>query len=425
MLLDRSGRPAHREYRAGERDSMDGRPSVFPLQGAFDVGRSQRARYTFGRRGTRRRLAFVLLLSLCGSQAEAQAARPAYACATSIAPEPAAARAEIRNSYAEWKRRYVTREGAGRDLRVKMPRYKNGATTSEAIGYGMLLAAYLDDRPTFDGLWRYTKRHLNPRGMMSWEVMPDGRVPDPNAATDGDQDIAFALVAADGRWGGYRADARALIGSILRHAVEPGTDVLKPGDVWGGSRVTNASYYAPAYYHVFAAYTGEPRWNRVADAAYGVLGRVVARHSPRTGLLPGWTTAAGNPAGGDFAFLYDYGSARIPWRLAMDAAWHCDRRARRHLELLNVFFQRTGVERLRDGYALDGRPTGTGPGGASFVAPAAAGAVVSADAPYRRAMWNETLRSRNSGYYGDSLRLLALLFASGEMPPPRVTRPAR
>ncbi|MBD0318821.1 MAG: hypothetical protein ICV87_00700 [Gemmatimonadetes bacterium] len=371
------------------------------------------------------RMAVVLLLAGCGVGGQADAQAAAYACATSIAPDAGAARAEIRSSYAEWKRRYLTREGAGRDLRVKMTGYKGGATTSEAIGYGMLLAAYLDDRSTFDGLWRFAKRHLNPRGMMSWEVLPDGRVPDPNAATDGDQDIAFALVVADARWGGYRSDAHALIGSILRHAVERGTDVLKPGDVWGGSRVTNASYYAPAYYHVFAAYTREPRWNRVADAAYGVLGRVVARHSPRTGLLPGWTTAAGNPAGGDFAFLYDYGSARIPWRLAMDAAWHCDRRARRHLELLNVFFQRTGVERLRDGYALDGRPTGRGPGGPSFVAPAAAGAVVAADARYRRAMWNETLRLRNSGYYGDSLRLLALLFASGEMRPPRVTPPAR
>ena len=369
----------------------------------------------------------ALLAAGCDSRAPApqpaQAQAPAaYACAASIAPDPAAARAEIRTSYAEWKRRYLTSEGAGRDLRVKMPGYKNGATTSESMGYGMLLAAYLGDRPAFDGLWRYAKRHRNPRGMMSWEITPEGRIPDPNAATDGDQDIAFALVVADARWGGYRDDARALIGSILRHAVEPGTDILKPGDVWGGSQVTNASYYAPAYYHVFARYTREPRWNRVADASYAVLGRVVARHSPTTGLLPGWTTAAGSrvTVGGDFAFLYDYGSARIPWRLAMDAAWHCDRRAQHHLRLFNRFFQRVGVDDLRDGYELNGRPTGQGPAGASFIAPAAAGAVVSPDARYRRIMWNETLQFRDGGYYPDSLRLLALLFASGGMPAPRI-----
>ena len=370
-------------------------------------------------------LAAAVLLAACDSGAPApppaQAQAPAaYPCAASMAPDAAAARAEIRRSYAEWKRRYLTSEGAGRDLRVKMPGYKGGATTSESMGYGMLLAAYLGDRAAFDGLWRYARRHRNPRGMMSWEITPDGRVPDPNAATDGDQDIAFALVVADARWGGYRGDAHALIRSILRHAVEPGTDVLKPGDVWGGSRVTNASYFAPAYYHVFARYTREPRWNRVADVSYAVLSRVVARHSPATGLLPGWTTAAGDRAGGDFAFLYDYGSARIPWRLAMDAAWHCDRRAQHHLRLLNRFFQRVGVRDLRDGYQLDGRPTGKGPAGPSFIAPAAAGAVVSPDARYRRVMWNETLQLRDSGYYGDSLRLLALLFASGGMPAPRV-----
>ncbi|HEX7241921.1 MAG TPA: glycosyl hydrolase family 8, partial [Longimicrobiaceae bacterium] len=311
-----------------------------------------------------RRFAPALLAALavagCGPGAGAQSVARPYACAAAAAPDPAAALARVRRDYAAWKTRYVTREGAGRDLRVRMPGYGRDATSSEAMGYGMLLAAHLDDRAAFDALWRFARRHHNRNGLMSWEVRPDGRVPDPNAATDGDQDMAFALVAADARWGGYREDARALLRNLLAHAVEPGTFVLKPGDTWGGSAVTNPSYFAPAYYRVFAAYTGDGRWLRVADASYAVLDRIAARRGRGTGLLPGWAAAAGDSArGGDFAFAYDFGAARIPWRLAMDAAWHCDRRARRHLERINGFFRRVGPREIREGYTLEGRPLGS------------------------------------------------------------------
>jgi endo-1,4-beta-D-glucanase Y len=349
---------------------------------------------------------------------EASAQQPKrYRCAVSMAPSQAAADAEIRAGYAEWKRRYLTAQGSGGGLRVRVTGSGRDRTLSEGMGYGMLLAAYLDDRTTFDGLWRYAKLHHNPRGLMAWEVTARGHAPDPNAATDGDADMAFALVVADRRWGAYRADTEALIRALFRHTVEPGTFVVKPGDVWGGSAVTNPSYFSPAYYRVFAEYTRERGWLRVVDANYAVLARI--RRGARTGLLPGWTTAAGDSAtaGDNLAYMYDYGSARIPWRLAKDAAWNCDPRARAHVERLNAFFRGVGAKRIVDGYRLDGRPTAGGHN-AVFVAPAAAGAMLSPDARFRAEMWNETVALRNDGYYADSLRLLALLLASGNMQPP-------
>jgi len=388
---------------------------------------------------TRTVLALTLLVGGCAEGAEppreahaappsrAQTAAPrAYRCGTLLPPDPAAADRELRTSYAAWKAAHVTREGAGGALRVDAgPLYAHG-TPSEAMGYGMLLAVYMDDRPTFDAFWRYTRRYLNRRGLIAWSVSREGRVLDENAATDGDEDVAFALVAADARWGGYREDAVRLVRSLMAHAVEPGTFVFKPGDVWGGSEVTNPSYFAPAYYKAFAAYTGDARWNRVADASYTVLDRVHARHSPATGLQPAWTTAAGDTVRlkGDFPFLYEYGAARVPWRLAMDAAWNCDPRAQRHLAKLNAFFHRVGARSIRDGYTLSGRPTGESHD-VSFVAPAAAGALLSPHAEHRRALWSETVRMRNTGYYGDSLRLLALLLASGRMHPPRMAAAGR
>jgi endo-1,4-beta-D-glucanase Y len=367
----------------------------------------------------------IALLASTASPAEA-GHRRAYSCGQVLAPDQAKADLELRNSYASWRKAYVTAEGARGLLRVKGGEEHEGATPSEGIGYGMLLAAYLDDKHTFDRLWAYAKRYRNARGMMAWLIPPDGASPGGAgaAATDADEDMAFALIVADTRWGGYRTETVALIHTLMRRAVEPGTYVLKPGDIWGGSEVTNPSYFAPAYYKAFAAYTGDPRWLRVADTSYRILANVDARHGG-TGLQPDWTTAAGDPVrtAPDRPFRYGYDATRVPWRLAKDAVWNCDPRAMRHLARINRFFQGIGAEEIRDGYALNGRRISHSHH-AAFVAPVAAGALIASDSAYRRSLWKETVRLRNSGYYGDSLRLLSLLLASGNMPPPRFRAPA-
>jgi endo-1,4-beta-D-glucanase Y len=379
-------------------------------------------------------LLLLLLLSACGdpgdgagsasaSVAAAEEPAPVYRCGAPLQSE--GVDALLASGYAEWKERYLTRDGAGGFLRVRMPD-DGDKTSSEAIGYGMLLSVYLGDRATFDGLWGYARRYRNASGLMSWEVSRAGKVTDRNAATDADEDMAFALLVADAKWRGYAADARGTIGSLMRHAVEPGSYVFKPGDTWGGSAVTSPSYFAPAYYRLFGAATGDARWERVARASYDVLDRVAAKRGAATGLPPEWATAAGDSAPGapspsddGWEFHYGYGAARLPWRLAMDAAWSCDPRAQRHLQRLNAFFQRIGPREIRDGYRLSGERTG-GWHSEAFVAPLAAAALFSRDEGYRAGIWREAVRLRQREYYPDSLRLLSLLLASGRMqPPPR------
>jgi endo-1,4-beta-D-glucanase Y len=346
-----------------------------------------------------------------------------YRCGSALSRPGEATQREIARSYADWKNRYLTDEGASGFLRVRMPTAED-KSSSEGIAYGMLISVYLRDRATFDALWGYARRYLNENGLMRWEVSASGEATDRSSATDADEDMAFALVAADSRWGGYGDAADGMIRSLMTHAVELPGFVLKPGDSWGGSKVTNPSYFAPAYYRVFAARTGDARWEQVADTSYAIMARVAEKHGRATGLQPDWTTVAGDsaPGGTDpsddgFEFDYGYNATRVPWRLAMDAAWNCDPRAQGHLERLNAFFARIGPREMRDGYLLNGRAVGEWHT-AAFVAPAAAGAILSRDAPYRDAVWKETLRLRHEGYYHDSLRLLALLLASGNMHPP-------
>lgn len=379
--------------------------------------------------------ALAAMLGACGGeprQAGADTPAPAasalqsqrtYACAASIAPDQAAADAEVRRSYAEWKKHHLTPRGAGGHLRVmsRSVRDADRPTYSEGIAYGMLLAAYLGDRPTLDRLWAYARSHHNARGLMVWQVSARGEHFDETAATDADQDMAFALLVADDRWGGYRQDALGLMRRILEHAIEPGSFVVRPGDTWGGAEVTNPSYFAPAYYRRFAAHSGDARWLRVLERSYAVLARINAHGGPRALLLPNWSTAAGTPPTGEFAdrdYEYGYDATRAPWRLAMDAAWDCERRAQGQLQRMNAFFQRVRPSRMGDLYTLDGERKG-GAHHAAFVGPVAAAALLSPDRDHQRAAWEEAVRLGPSGvYYEDSLRLLSLLLASGNMPPP-------
>ncbi len=234
----------------------------------------------------------VLGFTNFGGQHVASAATT-YRCAPSMAPDQAAADREVRSSYATWKSSYVTSNGAGGFLRVQRPG-DGYDTVSEGIAYGMVLAAYLQDKPTFDGLWKYAQSHFDANGLMHWRIDANNTVVGRNAATDAEEDMGLALIVADKTWGGYTVDAKGLIGRILQHEVEAGSFVLKPGDVWGGSDRTNPSYFAPAYYKVFEAYTGEAAWTAVANKAYEIIANVNAKSGAgTTGLQPNWTTCGG------------------------------------------------------------------------------------------------------------------------------------
>ncbi len=113
----------------------------------------------------------------------------------------------VRRAYEDWKLATVTSAGASGFLRVKKPDSGTviGSTVSEGMGYGMLLAVYFADQEVFDQLWRYVAKYLNGNGLMDWEIDPSGNVIGTGAASDGDEDIAWALLMADRQWGAARS----------------------------------------------------------------------------------------------------------------------------------------------------------------------------------------------------------------------------
>ncbi|HEX8455013.1 MAG TPA: glycosyl hydrolase family 8 [Longimicrobium sp.] len=351
----------------------------------------------------------------------------AYTCHRSIAPNQATANQRLDELYADWKTKYVRTAGAGKRVLATM-NADTSRTFSEGQGYGMLLAAYFGDKPVFDGLWAYAKSYSNPaRGhtLMPWEILSNGTVPGAgDFATDGDEDIAFALLVADFRWGGYKTDATALINALLTYGVEA-DNTINAGP-WATNDDVNPSYFDPAYYKAFAIYTGNSRWNDVAARSHVVLNNIETFKAGRR-LLPDWSTVSGDTAvHRDSAqdHRYGYDAVRVPWRMAKDAVWNCDPDARARLDRMNALWtEKGGVSGIRDEYTLEGAEVNPTWHSDTFNAMAAAGSIVSPNRTFVEAFYTDAadVPSWDVGYFPDHLRLLGLLLATGNMPHPFYT----
>jgi endo-1,4-beta-D-glucanase Y len=324
--------------------------------------------------------------------------------------------------YNEWKAARVTSSGAGGNLRVQRGSSDGYDTVSEGIAYGMILAAYFDDKTTFDGLWKYAKAHFNSNGLMGWHVDANGNfvgAGGSGAATDAEEDMAIALIFATKKWGStYEQDAKTLINNMYNKEVEAGTYVLKPGDSWGGSSVTNPSYFAPGYYRVFAEFTGNQNWINVADKCYEILNK--CRNSS-TGLVPDWCTANGTQASGQ-GFDFKYDAVRTPWRIAVDYSWYGTANAKTICDSMSSFFKNGGISSIGDGYTISGNKISTNHS-STFVACIASGAMTGFDATFAKDMYADCLKTKDAyssgwSYYGNSLRMMILLHLTGNFPNP-------
>ena len=71
--------------------------------------------------------------------------------------------------WAAYKTALIVADGTDGSMRVTRPSDGND-TVSEGISYGMLFAVYMNDKTTFDALWKYEQKHLNTHGLMNWHI---------------------------------------------------------------------------------------------------------------------------------------------------------------------------------------------------------------------------------------------------------------
>lgn len=342
-----------------------------------------------------------------------------------------------RATYERWKRELVTRDGASGLQRVRRPAGEMDTTVSEGIAYGMILAVTFGEQSLFDDFWKYSQRYLNGNGLMHWRIGPDGMVTGEGAATDADEDIAWALLLADKKWGGrgsldadYLELAKKQIDRIWQHEVDHSRgELLMAGDSWGNVVVFNPSYFAPNQYRTFGKVTGNvDGWNKVIDTGYTLLQKTLTAEAGNAsnGLVPAWSDGEGKPSSPfDGAPMhYQYDSARMPFRIGQDYCEFGEPRAKAYLDKVNAFFGQIGAAQIVDGYDLNGtaRAENTMPAGiqsALFVGAAAVAAM--SDVRHRQLMEDgyALLVSKEmlppSYYYNLSWQVLSLLMLSGNL----------
>ena len=325
-----------------------------------------------------------------------------------------------------WKKSYLLKSTkVPGDFKIAFN--KKGWTVSEAMGYGMLIVVQMagydsQARVYFDGLNRFRKRYpskINP-AFMNWRIKDEKRAGVGDCATDGEIDIATALLMAAEQWNApaYKKEALVLIKNISKSLVRKDYS-LRLGD-WNvekkkheGSRLSD---FATAHFRVFYQATSDSRWKKVEEKCYAIIQTLQTNYASSTGLVPDFAvrTSKGvwHPAKAGFLEgkndgYYGYNSCRVPWRIGLSAVYYNDSRAKKIMTRLMTWARSIPPNRFKAGYRLGGQPL-VAYSESCFSAPMAVAAMAAADQEWLNAQF-EQIKTAHENYYSDSINLLSLL----------------
>jgi len=353
--------------------------------------------------------------------------------------------------YDVWKARYFhagckTGEAYIFYNREKTASSKDAISVSEGHGYGMLLTAFFaghdpEAQESFDQLFAFFRAHQShfTPSLMSWQQFRGcvDKAGDNDSASDGDLDIAYALLLADKQWGStgaidYHTEALKVIAAIKAGEVNLSIPSLKAGD-WAREDMAQVSDmrvsdFMPGHLRVFGQASGDAIWGSMLDKSYGLVAHLQTRFSPETGLLPDFVEHLNQPSPtpakrkymeSAFDGQYFYNACRCPWRLGIDFLLTGDPRAKAALEKMNSFIEKkTGgdPDQIRAGYMLSGKVIHSDDTSLAFTAPF--GVAAMADPAHQRwldHLWMhiEEVPAKDDDYYGNTLKLLCLVTLSG------------
>ncbi|GAB5490967.1 MAG: hypothetical protein Phog2KO_11820 [Phototrophicaceae bacterium] len=361
----------------------------------------------------------------------------------------------LQADWQSWQNNFVTTRDAGASPRARVLNGINTTTTySEGQAYGLLFASIFDDQTLFDGLFLYARDYFNDHGLMNWQIQGTTIIGF-GAATDGDVDMAMALLFAcdkveTGAWSvsvnglDYCAEAQTMIQAIWDYEVDhpnTGPDAgldnnqgyeLIPGDYWNLSQeypngITNLSYFSPAYFRLFAEFTGNNDWYQVIDRGYEIAS--LAADNSCAGFVSNWNTYAGAPQEvpwqGYTSEYWGWDAARFAWRVGLDAYWYNDDTAQQAITPIGNFFSSLSIDNLRAQYRLDGTTVNsyknqffTSNAAVSIWATQSLQATSCGDADgslssNAQQAFTAVSAQQDYTYYSDSWRLLTLLLMSG------------
>ena len=237
----------------------------------------------------------------------------------SAAPGPATILAD---GWRQYKERFVTSDGRVVD------NANGGISHSEGQGYAMLIAERLNDRPTFEAIWRWTEGNLFVRGdgLAAWRWTPKTpHVTDHNNATDGDLFMAWALTEASDKWHvpEYRKSARQIVEALAAKVVISsrfGPILLPAATGFAGKDrpegpVINLSYWIFPAFKRLRTLSDVIDWDAVGATGKTLIG--LSRFGPKQ-LPSNWISlgAAQPEPAHSFPPVFGYDAVRIPFYLA-------------------------------------------------------------------------------------------------------------
>lgn len=315
------------------------------------------------------------------------------------------------------------------------------ASVSEGIGYGMLICVLMaghdaDAQTCFNGLLR-TARGRPAYGYLNagraqanylheWRLTSAmGSAGDGWNATDGDLDIAMALLMADRQWGStgavnYRQEALNTIAAMKA------INFASTGEPRGPQRTnTRTSDHMIGHFRAFRRATGDAFWDLAITRCHALVAGIVNSHSPVARLQPGFivdcTTvpvpSPGHLIEGPYEGIYDANAIRNPWRwgtdylFSGDAAWKKlagDTTATLKNDCGGDPFRAAGL------YRLDGSPVGGRYFAEATVGPLLVGCMVDpAHQAFLDRLWVANAANFTTDYYDSELQLIPMIVASG------------
>lgn len=278
-----------------------------------------------------------------------------------------------KTTYQQWRSTYVKESDEGNYVETSL-KGKESISLSEGHGYGMLITMQAAKRGwasenEFYDFYRYYKnfRLSKDKPLMSWRQKFDEDTEvkkETTNATDGDLDIAYALIEASKQWPDshtdYKGAAKKLLAAIKTRNYNSDTKLLTVGD-WAKK---DSDFYAlvrpsdiiPSYFDTFAAFTGDSFWKTLKTNSMKVLESLSSQH--KTGLIPdfAWvkdgtvTPAKKEQVAGANDGNYGANACRLPWRLASSN----DKAANQVLsKMMNFFLEESTIT---EGYTLAGKP---------------------------------------------------------------------
>jgi len=210
---------------------------------------------------------------------------------------------EVQAFYDYWKSKYLRQATTGGYYVHGADTDGLGKGTSESHGYGMLLTALMAGYDTsakqeFDGLFNFFNVHRSSINseLMGWFInATESGTGAYSSATDGDLDIAYALLLADKQWGSagainYKKEAVDMINNGLRISDYHGTSKrLMLGDWDINALTTRSSDWMPGHLRAFEHATDDQEWLSAIDEIYTMVEQLNSQNN-NTGLMPDFVT---------------------------------------------------------------------------------------------------------------------------------------